>query len=758
MFKALLKKRWREFLANKEWGLFVILLVLSLRPLLSLLPGMAPVVGILCIFLWFLGCLCAIMAFKGDFLNQANLFLEYLPVKRSSVWLANCVSGIAMLCLAVITLFWLDIVLYPLGIEIGGARGEALPDESVSELAYLFPERWSMLLSCGSFLFWMFSTAVFSAAYLDKKDFPNGNSSAGLFILGSLAVLPITAIATLVMLCVMPSGPALAPVLLVSGLLFSAGSFALFALTPKHISNSSRVCFGLGLLLLGATALVGQLYAKHLTWRVLDTSLPLRVDGICRPRTDRLPNLLLAEVNSYRSGLHWVSLDVEKAAYHDLGRGLSFIEMSDERGGQRLHFWYSLLADRRVGPKGDHFLTMAPDATDIHFFKPAGDWFYRQHARWLPDKRVLVYPAGFPADDRCYLCVSDSSGTLLKRFEIGMGSWRVLVNAAGQALALAPTVSAQNTTLQAKPADTDKPYMAIDTETGTIRRFALPGNAEIISKDLKHAVCRRLRLHGGRQYTSYVRVDLLTLKEKEFLSEDDCPVEEVRSQIDTTCHPQISEDEGKPAPFLRVDDKFDTALWIKQRVVDDSFCYSIGHVDLNTGRKQVVASESSLPKESIVVGGQFTGAPQLHMFTADKAGFVFTMGARVYLCSIKNRDCTLLADRTAGLDEIAKETPTRFDNRWDGGTAFSPSGRQVLYYVSAWQKLSPEQCRSFAAINVFRDGKPVRLHTGQRFIRGAVWLDEERIAFYEDGAIRILNTAGGPARQIFPPLEPGDSP
>jgi hypothetical protein len=56
----------------------------------------------------------------------------------------------------------------------------------------------------------------------------------------------------------------------------------------------------------------------------------------------------------------------------------------------------------------------------------------------------------------------------------------------------------------------------------------------------------------------------------------------------------------------------------------------------------------------------------------------------------------------------------------------------------------------FSAVEVFEDGKPVRLYTSQRRIRGALWLDNERIVFCEDEAIYLLGSSGGPPRQIFP--------
>jgi hypothetical protein len=68
------------------------------------------------------------------------------------------------------------------------------------------------------------------------------------------------------------------------------------------------------------------------------------------------------------------------------------------------------------------------------------------------------------------------------------------------------------------------------------------------------------------------------------------------------------------------------------------------------------------------------------------------------------------------------------------------------------QLLPGERLRlKFSALDVFQEGKPTRLYTGKRPIGGALWLDDDRIVFFEDKAIYILEATGGEPRRIFPP-------
>ena len=84
----------------------------------------------------------------------------------------------------------------------------------------------------------------------------------------------------------------------------------------------------------------------------------------------------------------------------------------------------------------------------------------------------------------------------------------------------------------------------------------------------------------------------------------------------------------------------------------------------------------------------------------------------------------------------------------------SPSGYRTLRYVQVHEK-SADDSRplrlKFAAVDVFQEGKLIRLFRGETYIRDAIWLDEERIILHEDQAIYLLNATGGPAQRIFPP-------
>ena len=751
MLRALFKKKIQEFRASHSEGLLVVLFVFSLLPLfsvffdtpLALFASTFPLVMVGC----FLGPICAVTAFQGEFANQANRFLECLPLRRSAIWLAGYLSGLAMLCLAVVSLFWLAAVLFP--VVSSANTGSEWQDADVHLFfSYLVPSRVALAVSCSSILFWTFSVTVFPAAYLETID-GKQNGVGALFFFGPL-LLPIAMMVFLGQLGIMPSGLGLSPVLLASGLLFSAGSFALFALVPKHITRTKHVLLGLGLFLAIFGTLLGQLYAKHLAWRVLDASQPLEIEDVYPAHLEGEPNLLVAEVRSYRSSKHCVSIDVEKGTYHDLGRKMELLEVPDNDSGL-LHFLHCPYGVFRFDVYGfDYFASLTPDGARKRSFKIRCDRSVdKDSVRWLPDRELLVYPAYDRLTERSYLRVADSNGASVKKFEINSRSF--LMNAAGQALVLAPV----ETTDDEAPAN-EEPYMIIDLDSGPIHRFGLPGRVVCFSKDLTRVICSRTRVEGGRQYMSYFIVELPSLKERPLLSEDEFPPQEVTTQVDPTVHANIAKVDNDPRSYLRINDAFDKALRVKQRVDGDHFRYSIVLLDLDTGQQRTLVPESATPETPIVITKGLRGDPiTVNRFTADEAGFIYTVGQEVYLCEIEDPQPILLADNSIPLEGAEEELETLNDApREKYPTVYSPSGRRVLRYANIYQPFIPNRGRrlKFSAVEIFEGGKPVRLHTGSRTIMGATWLDDQRIVFHDDEAIHLLESTGGPARQIFPPV------
>jgi hypothetical protein len=302
--------------------------------------------------------------------------------------------------------------------------------------------------------------------------------------------------------------------------------------------------------------------------------------------------------------------------------------------------------------------------------------------------------------------------------------------------------------------------MIVDLDSGSTHRFGLPGHALLFAKDLGRVICQRTRVQGGRQYKSYVVVELPSLEERTVLSEDEFPPQEVTSQVDLSVRASIPESNQRRAASLLINDSFDAALWVKPRIEGGDFRYSIVHVDLHTGEQRVVVPESAAPRIPIAVTGESRGTPiTADRFTADQAAFTYRIGPRTYLCDIQSEQSTLVADLDIPMDdELEAKMPP--DGRSTCETEYSPSGRRVLRYANIWRKLSSGERRArlkFAAVEIFQDGKPVRLHTGQRPIEGALWVDEQRIVFYEEEAIYVLPLAGGPPRQVFPPVESAGS-
>jgi len=344
-----------------------------------------------------------------------------------------------------------------------------------------------------------------------------------------------------------------------------------------------------------------------------------------------------------------------------------------------------------------------------------------------------------------YICVADATGKLLERFEINNSLCDFILGPANQVLALAPEKTGSDHSARASPAVDEKPYMIIDLDAATVFRFGVPGEPHVFAKDLHRMICKRERIQDGRRYQSYVLVELPSLDERVVLPEEEFPPSDVTSQVRTTITLSVKRDDHAPTSFLRVSDTFDTAFWVKQRVEDDYFRYSIVRIDLDTGKRQVVVPESETPILSVITtGDEFRSPPvTLHRLTADGDGLLFGIGKQIHLYGISKQESVLVADN---------------DSRVHYNTAHSRSGYRILRYGNVFDKSFDrlgEPRLKFAAVDVFHEGKPIRLFRGKNYIENSLWLDEERIIFHENQAIYSLNASGGSAQQVFPPAMPG---
>ena len=304
----------------------------------------------------------------------------------------------------------------------------------------------------------------------------------------------------------------LMPILLISGVLYSAGSYALFALVPRHSHAATRAACGMGLFLLCTTALFGHLYLAHLTWREIDAAEKLVVERVHRLGLDSRPDLLLADVRSYRSRRHCVSIDVVQGAYHDLGRELTFVGADNSNGGL-LHF-----LDDGYGPRRVRYtvVTTTPDASRRETVRIdcGRRYLAKESVKWLQNPRRLLYPASSPDSQQGYLCIADTTGRLLQRYEVRRDAHSFLLGPANRILTLAPTKQNTGRMPSQEVGVEEAPYLMIDADANTVVRFGLPGLPFAFSGDLRRAICARQRIQDGRRYQSYVLVELPSLSDR----------------------------------------------------------------------------------------------------------------------------------------------------------------------------------------------------------------------------------------------------
>lgn len=746
MLKALAKKKLREFLAGRAYVGLAVLFALSFLAVFARATTSPDIRGLLLMPFVLVGGLlgptCAIAAFSGDFIKGAHRFLDFLPVTRSAIWLVSYLTGICSLAISAVLLFSVGVFVY---------------EASIPELAHFVPGRLELAVGGGAALFWMFSIAVFPAGSMETRQERATSANAGWMVLAPI-ILPMGVCMFLGgVLSVLPSALKLTPVLLVSGLLYSAGSYVLFALVPRHSHAAMRAACGAGLFLVCTALLFGHLYLAHLAWREIDADEKLVIQRIHRLGLEGRPDLLLADVRSYRSLGHCVSIDAVRGTYHDLGRGLMFAG-ADHSGSGFLHF-----LDTDVGPRRVHYtvVSMMPDGSrrECVSIDCGRRYLGKDSFKWLQNPRRLLYPASSPDGQQGYLCVADSTGTLLKRYEVRRDNDRYILGLSNRILTLAPAKQSTDRLPGQEPVVEEEPYLMIDVDAGTEIRFGLPGAPVAFAKDLRRAICARQRIQDGRRYASYVLVELPSLDERGVLPEEEFPASEVTSQVEpTNKYAVISTiDDQAPTPFLRTNDAFDAAFWVKSRVEGDYLRYSIVWIDLDAGTRRVIVPEAETPKLPVVVTGVRAESPPVLLYrsTADGSGLLFGVGKQIRCYDFAKQKSALVADQSRLLDAEGEGLDVRYQ------LAFSPSGKRVLRYGAVYERSvgdGPAMKLKFAAIDVFRDGSPIRLFRGQAPIEGAWWLDEDRIVFHEEQGVYVLNARGGPARRIFPRASQAERP
>jgi|GEM_PF-1562822 len=743
MLKALIKKNWAESRAKKMPHFILIVFVLSLADLSFGLP--AVVWAIIGIFLIIMGPVNALGGFIGDVNKDYYKFLEYLPLRRSAIWFSNFLDGLMSLFLMILPLVWQRVVFYkPVDIE---------------PFVYCIPTRWAIFVGGLAGIFWMFSVAVFFSAYFDLR--PLGASTAVIFPL----VLLLLFMTCLAKALILPSATEIAPIFFLSGLFFSAGSFFLFAVVPKHMRRERQFCLiALPLFLLITALGTGHLYLNLRKWKELEPWEKVRIFSVHPLKIKGEPERLLLNIHSERSRDHFITLNVESGISHHLGRGL--VRMGESAlpwQNKRLYFQTSFDAQGLFQEIYSALVSVKSDGSDLRRLFTAGD--YRRSGEQESVSRSL-YTIQVSGDDSFFvlseyvyrkkdnssitnLVVSDEYGRVMRKIE-ARNYADFYLSPTNNLLCLMPLKETRD---KEKVVD-ESPYRIIDLKTSATKRFDLPGSVIWFSPNLDRVACLETRIAQGRRYQSITLVSLPPLNRRIILSEQDMPVQEIQTQVREKITPEckvlktdFTAEKSFSESVLYFNKAFDRAVWLKKRVDGDDFRFSLILINLDNGERKEIVGEADLPRQPLVTADSRTERPVvIHGFDSSGRGVIYNAQDKIFLVEAGMERPMLLADDSTRENPktILEKTEVRYE------IVFSPSRHRVMRYRTWSEYWGPlKGTRSITSrLEVFEDGNPRTIYTSEGTI-SAFWLDEERIIVKEAYGLFLLNADGSGLRRIF---------
>lgn len=612
-----------------------------------------------------------------DFKHQSIRFLEYLPIRRWTIWLANWLDQMAACLIVIALLFWHRIVAWtpPL------ASGPYAPLD-----AALFGSRWLLPLVLCSIMVASFGHSLFWRTFF--------RSELASLIPGwiSTAVLGFAPAAVLIGLQLVPPWHDSTLILLLIGLAFSLASLLAFALPPVHWGRAAR--FGAVGLPLFVSILIGEvagIYAGLSSWKQLDASDRTLIVRASFEQGD--PNTVLLDVRSSMSGQHALLCDLANGTVRYLGRGLSRLRADwddDDRiaragAGGPLVF-ISSLASNNLWPAPPSLITLDPEHAQRRSIVPIrafvdtdGSTWQIIRAQWTADGRWLVAMANPSEDYRSdrrprrdtftstRLLIGKVNSTGVPAFDVRrrlsvFGSAYLLSDGGrivAQPLPKSPAdddpadPSAALSSSQPAPAPITHRYRIYDIASERDRYIELPGAVIRFAADLSQALCLRVSTRDGMCYRSVVRVDLDTLDERTIIAESElAPLPGMAGPLsgyyDLLPARQGRFDQELPGrdPMLDVDPSWHHLVWLRQRIDTNARRISLVDIDLSTLQRTELVAEADLAPVALVPSYDPRSSSRFWGFSSDGSAVLLKNGRNCYRVSIPDgtRQTTTLGD------------------------------------------------------------------------------------------------------------------
>ncbi len=674
------------------------------------------------IFVISLGVMLGINSFGADSKDEAIRFLDYLPLRRLEIWLANYLPGLLILGLVVLAFAWRAPFL----------TSVADPIERYGPF-WLSGPGWPFVLAGGSVGLLGLGLGAFSGALFLRE-----NPAAAL-VLGLIS-LHVALVALVMYLDLTPKLDQMAPLAALSGGLFAAASLVIFILAPAHLGGRRRFLLAGASMtgILSVVVLIG--YTACQGWAELVPGERLSLNPLALVHEPH--GYLLVEASSGQSAEHMLAIDVENEQATELGRGLELLDQKSTRGFVRRACFYSKLSEGGLWP-GPRRLILSNPASGAReaLGGAASDLFikekpYFEAIGWAADpERLLVSSIG-PDGDRLFTKVFDRQGVL--RVDIPLpeapSEDSVFVSAAGQVLGRVATEIETG----------GSEFIILDLTSGLVERFQLPGRLLSFSPDLSQAVCALGRVTDGICRQSVVVVDLASKEQRILLSEDQVPAvflseEQLEQQswrfwsgklVDAFSH----KPKQRMEPELSFDSTFSKALWNSRKVRGELYEHRLVLVDLASGRQKPLMGPERLPRSRVAASLAGLDAPVVYGFLPDASSAVVEVRGVISILDATSGELVPIVDRSKIADS--------YDDRWFKRGRFSPDRRRLLVARDARQG-------SGSDIDVYAKGQVVTvLHTG-RWARDWLWFDDDRILVIEASRVHLVAADGSQTRILL---------
>lgn len=658
-------------------------------------------------------------AFNLDLTKGGMRFLEYLPVRRWHVWLANVADGFFWVLLFAVAMTWHRTLLW--------SPAAANPDGYNNGLAAaLFSSRFTLLAGALSLSFCAFSVATFFRLAVQRE-------SAALFrtMMGAITTIFMIGVLPLAML-VTPSLTDLQLPLFLVGLLYLLAGLFIFLFVPPEWGYWRRavlVNWPLTVLLTLLTVVVTVSLSLH--WARLDVADVTSARVIRLP--DRSDRVVLLDVTSNRSANHLLRLDTRTGDYVELGRGLT--PVVDTEG-----------TARPVGRDGDfvawsqlsRYGTISRERRTLRVSSAATSELLPPGGRFNVDG--LEFEADAPAytTDGLYAVLigsrrnANSGGSAVLVVDADARVLRRLPAATGTLLAFDPNAAR----LLYRIAGADDTYRIHDLHAGNDSEpFRLPGELLDCAPDLSVAVCRHFDSAGDTVRQSVLLVDLRTLESRPLVAADEMPtLKEKPDEYDR--FPRFLTADASGGHEINVDDLhmfIDPAYHHAVRYfLHDGPRYfrdpdAIVSCDLRTGKRATLVPKSELAP----LGQDWVGrGVNFLRFTPDASAVLVEIDRRVERISLDASSRTILARRPDGEAHYPK---------W----SFSPSLRHLLYVGFSGRS------KAYEVTTPGADIPTVQLPADLFDANSVDFLDDDHLLISKAGRVYVSDLAGGQRKQVF---------